>query len=367
MATVTGDDGDGGEIGGESATSAGPGAAPRPVEPLAPGTASIVERARRLADEVLFPAANEVDRSGNFPEGQLDKLAAAGLYGLLAPVRHGGLDADPATFARVLEELAGGCLTTAFVWAQHHNAVRAVATSRDELRETWLGDLATGARRAGVAFGALRRPGPPLLRATLEPDAVVLDGLAPFVTGWGHLDVVHVAARTDRDKVVWTLVDATAGASLEASELELAAVGASATVALRFTRHEVPRARVTLVEPLDHWRERDRAGLRPNGALALGVASRCARLLEADRLAAEIDRCRTRLATAGDAQVPAARAEATRLAMLCASELVVTRGSRSVLAGDDAQRLLREAMFLLVFGQTGSIRAEQLARLRADS
>jgi len=338
-----------------------------PAGPATDGSdAQVVAAARRVADELLFPEAVAVDRSGRFPTRQLDALAAAGLYGILAPVAHGGLDASAETYARVAEEIACGCLTTAFVWAQHHNAVRALATAADDLRDEWLGALAAGTRRAGVAFGALRRPGPPLLRATPARDGYVLDGTAPFVTGWGHVDVVHVAARTASDDVVWLLVDARDGPTLASGALALAALGASATVALRFAGHEVPASRVTVVEPLATWRARDRAGLRPNGALALGVAARCARLLDSERLARAVERVRGQLATGDDGDVPRARAEAARLAGLAATELVVARGSRAVTATDDAQRLYREAMFLLVFGQTEEIRSEQLARCRAD-
>jgi hypothetical protein len=43
--------------------------------------------------------------------------------------------------------------------------------------------------------------------------------------------------------------------------------------------------------------------------------------------------------------------------------LVVTGGGRSITMDHHAQRLAREALFLLVFGQTASIRAAQIDRL----
>ena len=49
--------------------------------------------ARELADDVLFPAALEVDRSGTVPVAQLDRLADTGLYGLFSPAEIGGLGA----------------------------------------------------------------------------------------------------------------------------------------------------------------------------------------------------------------------------------------------------------------------------------
>ena len=80
------------------------------------GAEGIVEVARRLADEVLFPAAAATDAAPIVPGGNLDALADAGLYGLSGPVEAGGLDADLETACDVIELLSGGCLTTAFVW-----------------------------------------------------------------------------------------------------------------------------------------------------------------------------------------------------------------------------------------------------------
>src|ERR1041385_4240129 len=93
--------------------------------------------ARRLADDVLFPAALATDAADSVPGELLDALAGAGLYGLMA-------DADFATVCAVVEALASGCLTTTFVWVQHLGTVRAAATSdHGHVREEWLEALAS--------------------------------------------------------------------------------------------------------------------------------------------------------------------------------------------------------------------------------
>lgn len=324
---------------------------------------ALVERARRLADEELFPRALETDASPVLPVARLDALAASGFYGIVGPREAGGLEADPRTFGLVMEAFAGGCLTTAFVWAQHHSAVRTISSARPAVRDAWLGALCSGALRAGVAYGSLRRPGPALLVARPAGTGFVLDGTAPWVTGWGRTDVVHVAARTDDGRVVWALVDATPEDGISAAPLRLAAVAASATVTLGFDNHRVPEERVTLVEQLGEWRRRDLAGLRPNGSLALGVAGRCARLLAAPDLHAELAAARSALDRADVDSLGAARARASQLALHAATRLVVAGGGRAVLLEDHAQRIFREAMFLLVFGQAAVIRSAQLELL----
>src|SRR5271169_4238708 len=89
--------------------------------------AELLAVAEEIAEQVLFRGALVTDASPVVPVERLDALAAAGFYGLLGPRRAGGLDADPATAKLVTEVLASGCLTTAFVWAQHHGAVLTIA------------------------------------------------------------------------------------------------------------------------------------------------------------------------------------------------------------------------------------------------
>ena len=50
-------------------------------------------------------------------------------------------------------------------------------------------------------------PGPPRLRARATGGGYVLDGVAPWVTGWGYIDTLHVAARQEDDTIVWALLD----------------------------------------------------------------------------------------------------------------------------------------------------------------
>jgi len=87
----------------------------------------IVQVAQRIADDVLFPAALATDASDVLPRELLDALAGAGLYGVVAPPEAGGAGADFPALCAVQEALASGCLTTAFVWAQHNGLVRALA------------------------------------------------------------------------------------------------------------------------------------------------------------------------------------------------------------------------------------------------
>ena len=326
------------------------------------GPASIIDLARRLTQDVLLPAAMDVESSRTIPGSHLDLLAASGFYGMSGPREYGGLDLDSAAACQVLEIMAGGCLSTTFVLLQHHGAVRAVAQHADaSVRERWLTPLCRGERRAGLALaGAM--PGPPVLRAQRVSGGYVFDGTSPWVTGWGHIDTLHAAARDPDDNVVWGLLDVDAQPALSVEPVDMVAVMASRTVHANFDQYFVAAERITSSMPLSEWQVRDAAGLRSNGSLALGVAGRCCALMGPSPLDGQLIDAREALNTAPAHAMPAARAAAAELAMRAAAALVVDSGSRSILAGSQAQRLAREAMFLLVFGTRPAIK-EHLSRL----
>jgi alkylation response protein AidB-like acyl-CoA dehydrogenase len=323
--------------------------------------------AQRLADDLLFPAALEVDAAELVPRAHLDALADAGLYGLWGPADAGGLDVDAATGLRVVETLAAGCLTTTFVWLQHQGVVRQIGQAPAAVRDTWLAPLCRGDWRAGVAIAGIR-PGTDPLRVRQSTRGWALHGAVPWVTGWGLVDVVHVAALDDDGNVVWLLIDADRAPSMHVERQRLVACDASGTVTITFADHQVAGERVTMRTSYDDWRRGDADTLRGNGSLALGVAGRCAALLDAAGLdgtvlARDIEQIRDQLDGAGPDEMPVARAAASELCWRAASRLVVARGGRAVLRDQHAQRLAREAIFLLVFGTRPPIKIELLRRL----
>jgi Acyl-CoA dehydrogenase, N-terminal domain len=275
------------------------------------GTAHWIDRARELATAVFAPAATRVEASQRVPPEHLDRLAAEGFYGLSGPRAAGGLDVPFAAACQIIEILAGACLSTTFVWMQHHSVVRAVTeTGNTALRQAMLGPLCRGERRAGVALAGLL-PGPPRLRARLAEGGYVLDGTSPWVTGWGYIDTLYVAARAEDDTVVWAVLDAGGARTISTPTLT---------------------------------------------AQALGLAARCAGLIGPGPLDEQLARCRAALDMADPASMPAARAAACELALRTTAALVVSQGSSAIRADQDAQRLAREALFLLVFGSRPPIR-----------
>jgi alkylation response protein AidB-like acyl-CoA dehydrogenase len=313
--------------------------------------------ARFLAD------AAAVDAAEALPAEHVRGLAGAGLYGIFAPVPDGGLGLKPPEIWPVVEELASACLATAFVWIQHFGLLGTLLdpATPAALRAELLSGAVRGDVRGGLALAGLL-PGPPRLTATPVSGGWRLDGQAPWVTGWGVVNQLLVAARGPQDSVVRLLVDAAGRPGLAAERLRLAAANASATVRLTFDGLVVPDSRCVGRQPFDPVRQQAE-GLRSNGSLALGVGRRCCALIGPSALDDELNRCRAQLDAAGTGAMPAARARASAFAAHAAQVLTVTRGSTSALAGDAADRLTREAAFLLVFGSRPAIKEALLARL----
>ncbi len=325
----------------------------------------LVERAVALADEQLFPKALEVDAEGTVPVAQLDLICEAGFHGLFAPPEFGGMGASPETQWAVHEAISGGCLTTSFVWAQHAGPSKAAAEASGPMKTRWAEPLASGEARGGVAFAHLNRPGVPILRAEPTGSGWLFSGTAPFVTGWGHIDVVLTAARHG-ESIVWAMLDAKECETLTSRRLSLAAIDSAVTVELSFDNHPVSEKSVTAVEAFSDWAEKYRHGLRSNGSNPLGVASRATKLLGPSPLDQQLSDARSRINSATSEELPEARAVLGDLCVRATSALVATVGGSALFVEQQAQRLAREALFLLVQGQTPQIKHHHLKLLTGN-
>ncbi|GAB04466.1 acyl-CoA dehydrogenase [Gordonia amarae] len=322
--------------------------------------AALVTEAFRLADEVLFPAAGEVDRTSTIPDSHWKTLADAGFYGIALPAELGGPGLEFPQLIDILEAMMSGCLTTAFTWLQHHGVVIALAVSTNaELRERFLSGAASGELRAGVAYaGAV--PTPPRMRVTRVDGGWRLDGHAPFVSGWGITELLQISARDiETDDVIAAIVetDTLPDSAVRVEPVDLSAGNGSRTVALEVEALVVPDAAVVSRTPLDVFFATQNVGTRINGTQPFGVVRRVIRLLgdagrpePAQALRDRAAEIRTRLDQGlGDEDaLMQARADGARLAVEAASTLVVATGGPALVRGNPAERLVREAAFTLV-------------------
>jgi hypothetical protein len=146
---------------------------------------------------------------------------------------------------------------------------------------------------------------------------------------------------------------------IAAERLHLVALNATATVKARYrpggrARHRRPRVP----------RGADVATCAPDHAAhALGLVSRCCGLLKPSVFDDELERCRAELDRFDPETIESARAHAGELALRAAGALMVSDESRSLLASSHAQRLVREALFVLVYALRPGSRVAALERL----
>jgi len=357
-----------------------------------PSGPELLERAQRIADDVLFPRAQERDRAALLPTDGLDALAEAGLFGIAGPPTEGRPVLDFGTARRIMAAVGSGCGATFFVWVQHHGVVRSLTSSANtDLAVRLLPDLCRGARVAGIAFAHVRRPGTPAVRATRCDGGWRLDGHAPWATSWGIAERFSVSAVTDDDptdrRLVRVMVPGHDVPGLTATPLHLPVFASTGTMALDVDGLEVFDADVVDVQPLATWRAGDRASASVGQPAVLGVADRAIRLLSdrsdadarsaAERLRVELDAAWDRddellpaLPTLaqldpGDADdvIAAAsdhRAACLHLARRATSAFLAASGGGGMDLSHPAQRLTREADFYVIQAQTADGRAATL-------
>lgn len=344
----------------------------------------VVARARRVADDVLFPLAQAVDRS-SIPTTHFDALRAAELFSFT--------DLAPGTARRTMAAIAGGCGATFFVWAQHHGVVRNVASSSNAaLRHDLLPSLLDGSIVAGTAFAHVRRTGSTAVRATRTDGGWRLDGRAPWATSWGIAERFTIAATTDDGQIVWAVLPGNGGPGATADPLDLPVFSATGTVAIRFDGALIGDADVIAVQDAQQWREADRQRASVGAPAVLGVADRAVRLLRdaarnerdrarpaAERLEAELaqrwlidDELTDRLGAVPelatdhellDELVTTAsehRAACLDLGHRATTALLAAVGGGGMDLEHPAQRLAREATFYVIQAQTGDGRAATL-------
>ncbi|SMF44039.1 acyl-CoA dehydrogenase family protein [Streptomyces sp. Amel2xC10] len=334
----------------------------------------LVTRARRLADDLLAPHAEEVDRT-RVPVSHLREIRRSGLLGLNAPVEYGGTAVPAAVFRETAEILAGACCSTWFVQTQHHTPVQTVARSDGPVRERLLPRLASGELLSGVAYAHLRAAPRRPVRVTRDGAGWRFDGTVPWYTGWGLNDVMLLAGVTDQDEALFAVTEARDQPGLRASEpMRLAALTAARTVSLELDGLRLPEEAVALRTPLTRWAAADRLRTVNANPAVFGVTEAALGLVDDDHAAALRDRLarvRGDAYALADEAAPdehladrlALRTQAYEVLQAATTAAVVTGGGRTMLLSHRAQRLAREALFLMVQGQTRESRRSHLDAL----
>ncbi|MBW4519446.1 MAG: acyl-CoA/acyl-ACP dehydrogenase [Scytolyngbya sp. HA4215-MV1] len=340
----------------------------------------------------VAPHAEKIDRQPEALRTALQELGRVSLLALRVPQTWGGAEVDETTFRYIQEQIARYSGALAFLQAQHQSAGSMLARSENKaLQQTYLPCMGAGEALVGISFAHLRRDPSPV-QAIAVPGGYQLQGVSPWVTGWGFFQTFIVAAALPDGRAVYGMVPFQSSQQSDGSELlcsepmPLAVVTSTRTVTVQFNHWFLPTDQVVAISPLSAQAKSDRLNVLQHSFLALGCARAGLDILAMadpqqkhpfirsafESLNQELLDCRQAIFSAKPsvevfAEQANLRAWAIELAVRCAhAAVVVSRGAANTI-DHPAQRVYREALLFSVSGQTTDIMAATLDRLTNNS
>jgi alkylation response protein AidB-like acyl-CoA dehydrogenase len=156
---------------------------------------------REFANRSIRPVAREWEHGGRYPAEIVEEMARMGLFGVLVPEEHGGIELDAVSYAIVFEELSRAWMGVSGVLGSHSMAALILARNgTEEQRRRWLPGMASGELRSGLA---LTEPdaGSDLqgIRtvARRQGDCYLVDGTKTWITNARRAAVLPVLVKTD--------------------------------------------------------------------------------------------------------------------------------------------------------------------------
>lgn len=345
----------------------------------------------------LAKLATHYDFTGQWPAQSLDHLTQAGAWTWVIPRPFGGMGLDPLLQTQGYEAVAAGCMSTLLILTQRDGACEFIAESANEpLKAELLPKLAAGRIMASVGISQLttsHQTGRPALTATPSGSNFVLHGFSPWVTGAKECHYLVIGALLpDGRQVLLTVPTNLPGVVID-PPMQLMAMQCTMTSEVHF-KDAIVDGRYVLRGPGEKVLA-SRSTVKPLvvATAGIGLAGTMVRLIEAhaaksppaaqlgatnsslaemaEELTARYHALRDRLMTFAESLLePGQDLPKTQirvgvnelLVRLSAGVLTFAKGS-GLLRQRDAQRLVREAMFFLVWSAPEDVRAKTLARL----
>lgn len=150
--------------------------------------AAYLETLEQIVNEVVAPAAEEIDRTGAFPRAAMEALGRAGLLGLVNSPDVGGLGEAHRAATLVVERMATACASTAMVLCMHYAGAAVIeAHGPSAVRE----EIARGEHLTTLAFsekGSRSHFWAPVSTASKVDGGVQLDAQKSWVTSAGQVN-----------------------------------------------------------------------------------------------------------------------------------------------------------------------------------
>ncbi len=318
---------------------------------------------------------SRVPNDSQFPHAAWQRLVREGGTRWAVPREFGGDALDPLVLHRHYERLARESLAVAFVLTQHDSCAGFLAAGDSPLAGGRLRSFAAGERLGSVAISHLTTSRAGGVTARLDGESILLNGLAPWCTAADVADDLAVAAKTEEGRQVLVLVCPKEDAGVTVGPPPpIVALAETRTGPIGFDGVRLPRER--LIAGPGEGVLRRRTNKLPIGQafLALGHTAAAVDLIRpedadvADRLETELSG--EQQAVYRHAADPTDAAEGDRIRgrtialaqRACLAAVAVHKGA-ALVNGHPAQRLAREALFLLVWSCPGGVRDCTLAEL----
>lgn len=317
----------------------------------------------------------ETDDEQSWVDRQFQLLADAHVLRWVIPEQYGGRPVSPWDLNVGYQRLSGACLVTAFVLTQRNGACQRIAASEnDDLKRELLPSLAAGEQFATVGVSHLTTSRQHLARPAVQIETssgeFVLTGVVPWVTGAPQADwVVTGGTLADNSQALLAVPLDRPGIDL-IPPTRLLALNGSQTGSIRLDGVRIPE-RFLLAGPVAEVMKQGvggGTGSLTTSSLAVGLAARAINGLLSESEARkelnpiarafERERCgltrliRTALTAESDQAVPTAaqiREQANSLVLRASQAYLAACKGLGFKHGHPASRLVREAMFFLVW------------------
>ncbi len=344
-----------------------------------------MEPALRQLTKNLARLATNYDMTGEWPDDAIAHLTKAGAWAWVIPEQYGGIQLDPVSMVRGYEAVAAGSLACLLILSQRDGACEFIAScERADVKDHWLPLLCKHKLMTSIGISQLttsQRRGA-ALKARAHGDGFILNGVMPWVTAAEKCDFIVTGAMMEDGQQILAMTPTTlkglhvdpamrlmALESSRTSEVYLKDVHIGPELVLRGPEENALQRRMPVKSLVV-----SSAGLGLAGALINKIQrhSRDASnelLMLAEDAYARYTAVRERIYKAAqqlrqDADIPKTeiRVAVNELLMrLAITSMTFAKGS-GFIRQRDAQRLVREAMFFLVWSATDDVRAKTLSR-----